>query len=149
VKTRKAGPIAIAVVAIFFPIESLAQEWRYKSSFPRTRGSNSSREAYSGGARTPGCTGEQFKIVVDSKEIRVAGIEGTARVVVSNPAEIEPILEKNIVSRADTPIRVSLQTLDLQQGVTYQAFASRLCDLQNPSRNPSAVLQFQLPPSHS
>lgn len=103
--------------------------------------------AYSGSSRTESCAGPEFKLTIDEKEIRVAGIEGPARLVVSHPDKIEPIFEKEVVGQVGTPISIPLSALDLAQGTTYQAFASRLCDLDNPSRNPSAILQFQSSPT--
>lgn len=100
------------------------------------------KEAQSGSTRTNDCQVPQFSLKVNSSEIIVVGIEGPTRVVVAHPNLIEPVLELEIATERDRPAIVPLP--NLERDVPYLISASRVCDPLNPSKNPSARLEFRI-----
>lgn len=104
------------------------------------------RRAYSGSSRDGRCQVSPFQLEVGDANLSVRGLAGPARVVISHPEQIEPVVEEFFqVGSPDSAIALPLPQLD--PGVEYTITATAICDANNPSRNPRAMLVYRIPDS--
>ncbi|MEO0949381.1 MAG: hypothetical protein AAFY11_14800, partial [Cyanobacteria bacterium J06641_5] len=83
------------------------------------------------------------ELVLKADEIRVGASGGFLELIVTDPNQIEPLLEEQLV--VETGQDATLPLPELMPGTHYQIIASVICSTDAPSKNNTAIVDYNVP----